>query len=278
MSIEQIETGSFTQHRNDPSYPQALRIVSWNIARGCNFNGVAEFLHEIKPDVILLQEADRDTRRTGYRNIARDLSEKLRLNYAFGVEFQELSQGRRRVPAVHGQATLSPWLLSNPYLVRFNHQSTFWYPHWWVPNLAPFQRRLGSRMALVTEVTVGPMRLLTYNAHLESRNGDDLRNRQLKELVDDAGRHRDLPTIIGGDFNFDLTRTPQTDTIRRVGLENSFACGCVKPTLSSSTGKGRAIDCILTSRELHTVKAEVHDSVNASDHYPLSLTIMLQGH
>ena len=41
-------------------------------------------------------------------NIAREISQKLEMNYVFGREFQELTQGPRTSPAYHGQATLSP--------------------------------------------------------------------------------------------------------------------------------------------------------------------------
>jgi len=36
------------------------------------------------------------------------------MNYVFGREFQELTQGSRAAPAYHGQATLSRWPLSSP--------------------------------------------------------------------------------------------------------------------------------------------------------------------
>ena len=32
--------------------------------------------------------------RTGFRNIAEEIAKRLRMNYAFGHEFQELTQGR----------------------------------------------------------------------------------------------------------------------------------------------------------------------------------------
>jgi endonuclease/exonuclease/phosphatase family metal-dependent hydrolase len=132
-------------------------------------------------------------------------------------------------------------------------------------------------MALVAQVAIGPTRLLAYNLHLESRDGNDLRNRQLGELFDDAGRHRGLPMVVAGDFNFDLTHIPQSEAISRAGFQNPFARGELQPTLSSSGGNQRAIDCILTSREFQTLTAEVHSSVHASDHYPLSLTVILEG-
>ena len=75
----------------------------------------------------------------------------LNLNYVFGMEFQELGEGTAARPAFHGMATLSPWPLSKARIIRFGDQSRFWTPHWYVPDLPVFQRRLGGRIALVTE-------------------------------------------------------------------------------------------------------------------------------
>ena len=276
MSIEQIETGSFIELTNRTEPPQQLRIVSWNIARGTCLDAVVEFLSSVNADLILLQEVDTNSRRTGYRNVAKELSQKLRMNYAFGIEFQELAQGSANSPAYHGQATLSRWQLSSPRIMRFNDQSKFWHPYWWIPRLALLERRLGGRMALVTEVCVGNRSLVAYNVHLESRNGDDLRSRQLSELLDDALSYdRGLPLVIGGDFNFDVHQAPQRLLLWHTGLTNPFV-GHLPTTITRAVGRQRSIDCILTRGELRRVSAEVHQGVYGSDHYPLSLTVCFE--
>ena len=118
-----------------------------------------------------------------YRDVASELAHALNLNYVFGVEFQELSEGTRARPAYHGMATLSPWPLSKPRIIRFRDQSTFWRPRWYVPDLPVFQRRIGGRIALVAEATVYGRKVVTYNLHLESRGPDELRLRQLNEVA-----------------------------------------------------------------------------------------------
>ena len=118
MSMEEIETGTFANARVVSKVPDVIRVVSWNIARGCQLDGVAEFLLNNQADLIILQETDRNSRRTLYRNIAREISQKLGMNYVFGIEFQELSQGSYHSPAYHGQATLSPWPISDPHILR----------------------------------------------------------------------------------------------------------------------------------------------------------------
>lgn len=98
-----------------------LRIAEWNINRGENqreitlaladaakfeaaarsnrklgrktlrkIHGQLQTLHAA--DVIVLDEVDDGVKRTGYRNVARDLAQALDMNYAYGVEFVELNR------------------------------------------------------------------------------------------------------------------------------------------------------------------------------------------
>jgi len=273
-SIEQIETGSFVEHTSAAELQRELRIVSWNVARGCCFDAIADFLQSINADLILLQEVDKNSRRTGYRNIAKELAEKLRMNYAFGAEFNELAHGSFTSPALHGQATLSRWKLSHARVLRFREQSSFWCPYWWIPKSAIFQRRLGGRMALVTNVSVGRKNLVVYNLHLESRNGNDLRLRQLRELLDDTFQYElEWPVVAGGDFNFDVSHKHSGAYIAGAGFENTFGIEHLPTTVPNWIGRQRSIDCVLSRGAWDASIPEVHTWVKASDHYPLTLTL-----
>lgn len=105
---------------NLPNSGRAIRVASWNIERGLEFEAVkAAFLGdqqffrglqrrgiastkidlaavlreaaELKQaDVIILNEVDWGLKRTDYRNVARDLATALGMNYAYGVEFVEV--------------------------------------------------------------------------------------------------------------------------------------------------------------------------------------------
>ena len=119
-------------------------MVDWNIDRGLQLDGVIAFLASTKADLILLQEVDLNARRTRQLNVAREIAQKLRMNYIFGRGFQELTQGSEASPAFHGQATLSPWPLSNPRILRFRRQSNFWRPRWFLPDFEPFQEDLAA--------------------------------------------------------------------------------------------------------------------------------------
>ena len=148
------------------SFPRLHTNWSWNIDRGLKLSAVIEFLAGSKADILLLQEADRNARRTHHTNVAKEIARKLEMNYVFGREFEELTQGSKISPAYHGQATLSGWPLANSRIIRFQKQSNFWHPHWFLPEITPFQERLGGRMALVSEADVAGKKIVTYNLHL----------------------------------------------------------------------------------------------------------------
>ena len=96
-----------------------LRVATWNIERGLEFDAVkaaltndqrffrrltpamrgskfnlAEILEQAaalsRADVVILNEADWGLKRTNYRNVARELAAAMQMNYVFGVEFVEV--------------------------------------------------------------------------------------------------------------------------------------------------------------------------------------------
>lgn len=268
-----IETGSFVSSES-PEYRGELRIVSWNIARGSKLEGVIEFLASTDADIIFIQEADRNAHRTHYCNVAREIAQKLKLHYVFGCEFEELAEGSRASPARHGQATLSRWPVSQFSILRFHTQSNFWQPRWFIPTVRPLQRRRGGRMALFGAVSSNRS-VFTYNLHCESRGSDELRLAQMQELLHDAKRYGpDVPILAAGDFNFNVSKGGAAVALSDAGFLNPFA-SLRKPTTQSALGSPheRLIDWILIRGPLVGTNPQVHTSVEASDHYPLSLTV-----
>jgi endonuclease/exonuclease/phosphatase family metal-dependent hydrolase len=98
-----------------------LRVASWNIERGLNFDlvklalsdpagfkeaavqhgavdgnnqeNIARQLQTLRDaDIVLLNEVDLGMKRTDYRDVARDLAHALGMNYVFGVEFVEVDR------------------------------------------------------------------------------------------------------------------------------------------------------------------------------------------
>jgi endonuclease/exonuclease/phosphatase family metal-dependent hydrolase len=270
-ALEQIETGAFATPGWVIFPPDSVRVVSWNIDRGLHLDKVIDFLTGAKADILLLQEADQNARRTHRKNVAKEIAQKLRMNYAFGKEFQELTQSSRTSPAYHGQVTLARWPLANCRIIRFGEQSNFWRPHWYLPEIPPFQERLGGRLALVTDVRIGDRTLVTYNLHLESRGDDRLRCSQLAEVLEDARRYMpDAPALVCGDFNLNASHGAAAEALDHANFTDALANRGASTKPHSFFEQGKVIDWIFARKPMRPSQSQVHRSVRASDHYPLS--------
>ncbi len=272
-AMGQVICGGFTTEQSRPDPRDSVRVVSWNIERGLQFSAILDFLRKAEADLILLQEVDHNVRRTQHRNVASELARSLRLNYVFGREFEELGAGSESAPAYHGLATLSRWPLSNGRIIRFQRQSNFWQPRWFVPQIGILQRRLGGRIALVTEALIYSKRLVTYNLHLESKGSDILRVQQLRETLEDAGRHNQSSlVIVGGDFNTNAADGAACATLRGAGFHDAVGLPAVPTTVVRAPfQQPRSIDWIYVSDSVQS-KGKVHNDIRASDHYPVSVT------
>ena len=173
---------AMTARVSSPQIGPVLRVAQWNIERGIDFEDIraalsgrdafAKRLNQLQrrldpkeeervldeaqmlsqADVIMLNEVDWGLKRTGYRNVAKELASALGMNYAFGVEFVEvdpltlgierlegeelegrhelidnLAVERERTLGLHGNAILSRYPLRNVRIVRFQTQGHDWY-------------------------------------------------------------------------------------------------------------------------------------------------------
>jgi endonuclease/exonuclease/phosphatase family metal-dependent hydrolase len=264
------------------SWPRSsIRVVDWNIDRGLQLRSIIDFLGNANADLVILQEVDINARRTHRLNVAQEIARQLRLNYVFGREFVELTQGSNASPAYHGQATLSRWTISNPRIIRFREQSNFWQPHWYIPKLEPFQERLGGRIALVSEINISGASIVSYNVHLESRANDELRLAQLDEVLRDARAYKPVHlTVIAGDLNLNASDPAPTKAIAQAGFIHAVPTGHVATTPARHLLEGgRQIDWAFVRGPVQIDKGRVHNSIKASDHYPISFEIGLSsGH
>jgi endonuclease/exonuclease/phosphatase family metal-dependent hydrolase len=274
--MNEVISGGFALQGKQPWSRDYIRVVSWNVERGVRFSAILEFLRAAEADVVLLQEVDLKTRRSQYRDVPHELARSLQLNYAFGTEFLELRGGSGRLPALHGQATLSPWPLSNGRIIRFQSQSNFWKPRWYIPQIELFQRRLGGRIALVTEAMIYNQRLVTYNLHLESKGHDALRLQQLRETLKDAGRHTaSSVVIVGGDLNLDAGNGAVSAALHGAGFHDAVRLPEIATTTRLPFQRARCIDWIYVSEGAVT-DGQVHNTIRVSDHYPVSATLPKQ--
>jgi endonuclease/exonuclease/phosphatase family metal-dependent hydrolase len=191
--------------------------------------------------------------------------------YVFGIEFEELAQGRSGRPAFHGQALLSRFPVIRTRVLRFRHQSYNWGPRW-KPRWAWLQPRRGGRMALIVELEWGGRPCVIYNTHLESKDDDAGRAKQVREILDDIQAHyaSDIPVIVAGDLN---TRkgadSPVLEALKAGGFQDALQDS--KGRLRTKVGSNKRADWILV-RGLHFSEARILELV-ISDHYPLMVRL-----
>jgi endonuclease/exonuclease/phosphatase family metal-dependent hydrolase len=251
--------------------------VDWNIDRGLKLSEIIDFLGNSNADVFLLQEVDINAYRTNRLNIAQEIARKLRLNYVFGREFVELTQGSQASPAFHGQATLSRWKMSNSRIIHFQRQTDFWKPRWFKPHWQTFQERLGGRIALVSEIDVQGLPILTYNLHLESRSDGDLRLSQMNEVLHDAAVYDPARLVImAGDLNLNAATPRVSEMLARAAFRDAVPTARVATTPRRHLLEpGRHIDWAFVRGTAQPIDGKVLKSVKASDHYPVSFELRL---
>jgi endonuclease/exonuclease/phosphatase family metal-dependent hydrolase len=235
-------------------------VVSWNIDRGSRFDAIASTLQRLEPDVVLLQEVDRFCRRSGDRDVGRDLAERLRMHWVSAGEFQEVGESRGGVPALTGQTILSRYPITDAEAIVFTNQITV---RW---RIDPLQPRRGGRIALRAR-TAG---IVFYDLHLESIWGrDSLRQQQLEQVLADETHHGD-PIVFGGDFNNTLSGTTGLVTrCRESGLLDALAAARERRT---SVHYEHPIDWVF-AKGLHAIDGRVERVKHASDHDPVVATL-----
>ena len=241
--------------------PERLDVVSWNIERGVRFAGVLDTLRTLDADVLLLQEVDRYCDRSDGRDVAADLAAALGMNWIFAGEFQEIGEGTKGRAALHGQAILSRYPITDAGVLVFADQARL---RW---RLSPVQPRRGGRMAL--RARTGGM--LVYTAHLESGGNDTLRRKQLDEMVRDQRREArpDERVVLAGDFN--NPPVAQSSMFGAIRSELFIDSHGATPRLTS-IGRSYPIDWIFV-KNLAFLESNVYTVNGVSDHFPVVASV-----
>lgn len=247
----------------------AVRVVSWNIDRGSHLDLISSELKKEPVDLLLLQEVDWNAARSGQLDVAAELAHRLTLNMAYAIEFEELSQERGK-PAYIGQATLSRFPIRRSRVLRFARQSNFWKPHAWIPsNLPLMQRRLGSRIALVTDLDWNGKLLVVYNAHLESRSMGLIQAAQLDEMLADLKTYPPgTAAIVGGDLNSKYFPSTVLHKLEKDGFQSALG-----ERIERTHAIAMALDWIFARGPFEWSGGSVRRDLKGSDHYPLYATL-----
>ena len=131
------------------------------------------------------------------------------------------------------------------------------------------QRRLGSRVALVTDLEWHGKLLVIYNAHLESRSMGDIQMAQLKEMLADLKTYPPgTDAIIGGDLNSKYFPSVFLHKLEREGFQSALGSRIERTHVIAM-----ALDWIFVRGSFSWSGGAVRRDVKGSDHYPLYATL-----
>ena len=186
---------------NEP-VKEEIRIVSWNIERGKQLDGLITFFKEntelSKADVILAIECDNGMGRTDNRNVSKELAEALGMNYCFSPSYLVLGKGAigetshstKNTTALPVPANLSKYPIIEAKGVEVPPVKEVFHSS---------EKRLGCKKGLVAKIQVGNKSISFGAIHIDLSSTAQDRANQLESVL------KALPTaevqIVGGDFN-----------------------------------------------------------------------------
>lgn len=148
-----------------------LKVIEFNAERGTRWAEFASMVQDpasalYGADVIILNEMDIGMARSGNVHTTRKLAYELGMNYAWGLEFVELSRGTKpeqeatkgqeNLMGLHGNAILTKCQLYDPLVVREEFDPNFFTRKAVKVNARGYEQRLGSRMGMFLRMSATP--------------------------------------------------------------------------------------------------------------------------
>jgi len=198
-----VTAGECREARHETDAPN-IRAVAWNIERGIHLDAIIDVLRNHPQlrdaDLYFLTELDFGMARSANRDVAGEIARELGLKGVFVPCYLNLDRGSgleqataaENEYAIHGNALFARWPIRDAASIRLVNGKD---------KMRGKEKRIGSQaVALGTvELPGGPLRCASV--HLDAHSSRGHRRRQLRMLLDALDRDRDLPTLIGGDFN-----------------------------------------------------------------------------
>src|ERR1035437_8061314 len=182
----------------------SIGVAAWNLERGTRFEGIVDaFSHNEAlrdRDVLLLSELDYGMARSGNRFVAKELAERLQMNYAFAPVYIPLQKGSgveseiegENAQSIHGLALFSRYPITNVHAVPLpNGKDKMWGK----------EKRLGRLRALIVDIEHPGGTFRAVTVHLDAHCSRAHRRRQIQIVLDHLDTLPPLPTILGGDWN-----------------------------------------------------------------------------
>lgn len=248
-----------------------VRVLTYNIHAGVGMDKrldierIAGVIKAANPDVVALQEVDRNTKRSGQRDLAGELAQATGMKVAFGKAMDHdggeygvavLIRGDVKPVEVHGIGN-SP-----------GHE-----PRVILETSATLKPQGSSNAASAKKAQNGKaLQLRVFSTHFDHRSADD--RKRGAELAAKLGAESDVPAILAGDLN----ATPDAPELAPLKQGWQFAGeGRTLLTIPVVT-PNRQIDYVLyrPAARWKVVSVEVIDEKVASDHRPLLAVLELQ--
>jgi endonuclease/exonuclease/phosphatase family metal-dependent hydrolase len=237
---------------------EPIRVIVYNTHAGTdakrvsNLDRVAQIINDANADIVLLQEVDSATRRSGGIDQVARLRALTGYHGVFGRAI-DYDGGK------YGIAILSRWPISSDTLIHLpvaEHDSSY-----------------EARGALVAKISSPQGTLRVINTHLEAYR-NSYRLEQARALAAIASAQRDSgTTIIGGDFNSE----PGSGVIaifEQSGWKDAFAqCGTGSGLSFPANVPVKRIDYLLFSGTTKCASAKVLET-EASDHRPVLFVVV----
>jgi hypothetical protein len=149
-----------------------ITVVEFNAERGTRWLEAVEFLKGA--DVIILNEMDIGMARTDQQHTTRLMAHLLHMNYAWGLEFVELTNGDKEeqhkyggLPnfhGLHGNAILTRCPISDPVILR-DSVGQYFSDRKISLNAHGYEKRLGGRMGMFVSIRVNGERIVVGSTH-----------------------------------------------------------------------------------------------------------------
>ena len=163
---------------SEPPACAEVHAMVFNMERGVHIDEAIEFLKDnpsLQPfDLILANELDFGTARSGEKNTAEEVAKALGLSYVFGLEFIELKDAAL---GFHGNAVFSRWPVKWAEVFRLPEQYN-WYND--------RQKRIGGRCAILAKLDVHGREVGVASIHLENRTDGEGRRVQMQAVLDEG--------------------------------------------------------------------------------------------
>jgi endonuclease/exonuclease/phosphatase family metal-dependent hydrolase len=237
--------------------PEPLKVLVYNIHAGKdaagvdNLERVADLVKSTGADLVLLQEVDRHTTRSGNVDQLAVLTRLTGMHGAFGKSLDY--QGGE-----YGIAILSRWPISNETVIPLR--------------IDPPQPRAGGSLEPRIAFAVRTNGMTVMNTHFDASREDTWRRQEVDALLRRAAELK--PVFAGGDFNSEPDSTIHARMIGAGYRDAWKVCGGGPELTYPANTPVKRIDYLFLAAGATCTSAEVL-ATEASDHRPVLLRVMV---